>query len=88
MAYFPNGSAGEGFDEQCSECPYGEEPCPVFCAQSIFNYDAVNNKVATDILNVLVKDNGTCMMFELIKDKKGNVYRKPANLSIDLTKGV
>ena len=67
MAYFPNGSAGYCFDEQCSRCRYGEGPCPIYLVQSIYNYDACNNEVASKILSELVKSDGTCAMFELDK---------------------
>ena len=67
MAYFPNGSAGECFDNQCSRCKYGEMPCPIALVQTLYNYDACNNKVATAILNRLVLNNGTCTMFDMAK---------------------
>ena len=58
MAYFSNGSAGMVFDEECMSCKYGEVECPIAMTQTLYNYDACNNKVATKILNELVKDNG------------------------------
>jgi len=67
MAYFPNGTAGMCFDDQCQKCKYGEEPCPIAMVQMNYNYDACNNKVATAILKNLVQDNGTCAMFECFK---------------------
>lgn len=67
MAYFPNGTAGMCFDDQCQKCKYGEEPCPIAWVQMTYNYDACNNKVATAILKNLVQDNGTCAMFECFK---------------------
>ncbi len=68
MAYFPNGSSGACFDNQCAKCKYGEEPCPIALVQMTYNYDACNNKVATAILKSLVKDDGRCMMFECFKN--------------------
>ena len=69
MAYFSNGCEGEVFNHQCEQCKYGEDQCPIAFVQMDYNYDAVNNKVATDILNELVKDDGTCEMFrEFEKD--------------------
>lgn len=65
MAYFPNGCAGEVFDEQCSRCIFGERPCPVALVQREYNYSACNNKVARAILDELVKDDGTCTMFQM-----------------------
>lgn len=67
MAYFPNGTAGVGFDEQCARCKYGEEPCPIALVQTLFNYEACNNKTARAILEKLVHDDGTCTMFERFK---------------------
>jgi len=63
MAYFANGSEGSSFEEQCSKCKYGKEPCPIAYVQLQFNYEACNNEVATSILAELVKDNGDCVMF-------------------------
>ena len=68
MAYFANGVEGMCFDEQCERCKYGLEPCPIALAQYNYNYDACNNKVATDILNTLVRDDGTCMMFVVFRE--------------------
>ena len=67
MAYFPNGTAGECFDEQCELCRYGDKPCPVYAVQLNYNYEACNNKVATDILNDLITNNGTCHMYKMFE---------------------
>ncbi|MBA7500883.1 hypothetical protein ES704_03645 [subsurface metagenome] len=67
MAYFANSTEGECFDEQCSKCKYGELPCPIWLVQSNHNYDACNNKIARQILDELVSDDGTCTMFEEFK---------------------
>ena len=64
MAYFSNGTEGEVFDEQCSRCKYGDKSCPIAAVQMMYNYDACNNKTARNILDTLVKDDGTCTMFE------------------------
>lgn len=73
MAYFPNGSdpAGHRFESQCDDCWFGDEPCPVALAQLMFNYDAANNKVATEILNTLVSNDGTCHQKAMMEDWKG-----------------
>ena len=63
MAYFSNSTEGEVFDLQCSKCKYGEEPCPIAFVQNIYNYDACNNKTAREILDALVMDDGTCVMY-------------------------
>lgn len=75
MAYFPNGTAGSVFDAQCDKCRGYDKPCPVAMAQLNFNYEAVNNEVASGILAMLVEDNGTCKVFEL--------FRKELELSED-----
>jgi len=72
MAYFSNGSEGMVFDDECSNCLLGEEPCPVAWAQANWNYEACNNPIATQILNSLVKqtDKGHyvgCQMKPLIE---------------------
>ena len=65
MAYFPNGTSGMVFSDQCAQCRYGEGPCPIFFVQYEYNYKACNNEVARAILDALVKDDGTCEMFKL-----------------------
>lgn len=65
MAYFSNGSSGECFEEQCAKCRFGQMSCPIYNVQLTFNYKACNNEVASAILDALVTDDGTCMMFEL-----------------------
>ncbi len=67
MAYFSNGSDGMCFDEQCSICKYGEDPCPIAFVQMEYNYEACNNKVARNILDYLVKNTGECKMFVQFK---------------------
>lgn len=67
MAYFSNGREGECFSKQCSICKYGEKSCPIALVQCDFNYDACNNEIATKILDLLVTNNGTCMMFYMFK---------------------
>lgn len=62
MAYFANGSEGSYFEKECALCRFGEGPCPIAEVQFCYNYDAVNNDVATSILGALVKDDGTCSM--------------------------
>ena len=71
MAYFPNGSAGEVFDEQCCKCKYGEAPCPIAYVQFTYNYRACNNEIARNILDDLISDNGDCSMYKTFeKDLK------------------
>lgn len=70
MAYFANSSNGMRLGDECNECKYGQDPCPIALVQVCFNYEAVNNKAATEILDILVKDDGTCEMKKII-DKDG-----------------
>ena len=81
MAYFSNSSEGEVFDEQCARCKYGTKPCPIALVQMNFNYDAVNNEVATEILNTLVKSDGTCTMHEEFKE---DFFLNPDQLNLPL----
>lgn len=67
MAYFSNGTEGMCFDAQCQKCKYGDEPCPIAFAQMEWNYKAANNEVAREILDYLVKNDGTCEMFTVFK---------------------
>jgi len=69
MAYFSNGSEGTVFDDQCARCKYGTKPCPIAFVQMDANYDQHNDTsgTATKILNHLVKDDGTCMVYEMAK---------------------
>jgi hypothetical protein len=65
MAYFANSDAGCLFDAQCMSCIFGERPCPIAFVQTQFNYEALKNPTARAILDELVKNDGTCCMFEL-----------------------
>lgn len=67
MAYFSNSTEADCFNEQCSKCKYGEYPCPIAMVQFNYNYDACNNEIASKILNDLVKNDGSCTMFEMAK---------------------
>lgn len=64
MAYFPNSSAGETLDRQCSDCPIGEGPCPVLLIQMTYNYDQLNkgNEQLREAMRILVSDDGTCQV--------------------------
>jgi hypothetical protein len=67
MAYFNNTTEGELFQEQCNKCKYGERNCPIAYVQLEYHADAVNNETATEILDALVKDDGTCTMWKEFK---------------------
>lgn len=63
MAYFSNSSEGDVFIAQCAKCKYGKSPCPIALVQTEYNYDAVNNSVATAILDTLIRKDGTCSVW-------------------------
>lgn len=62
MAYFPNGSSGEIFDNQCAECPLGQGPCPIAAVQLLYNYDQLGDRQEKlqAAMTILVDDNGIC----------------------------
>jgi hypothetical protein len=69
MAYFSNGSEGDCFYEQCMKCKYGQYPCPIAFLQMEFNYDQLKDTTGTarKMLDALVRQDGTCTMFETFK---------------------
>ena len=80
MAYFSNSSEGDLFEKECSSCKYGLEACPIALVQMEYNYDACNNKTATDILEALVKNDGTCIMKSTFsKDLKTDTQQSKIN---------
>jgi len=85
MAYFSNGTDGEVFDNECQGCKYGYSEdgnvnCPIQYVQLVYNYDACNNKIATKILNDLVKNDGTCEMKKAFsKDFKTDAHNLKLN---------
>ena len=68
MAYFSNSSDGSVFDAQCSKCKFGNYACPVAAMQLLWNYDQVGNKLAEQIMDNFVKQDGTCTVFEMAKE--------------------
>ena len=64
MAYFSNSTEGFNLEEQCSICKYGRSFCPIYWVQLNYNYDACNNETARNILDDLIKDDGTCEFFK------------------------
>lgn len=86
MAYFSNGSEGSCFDEQCSRCKFGQSPCPIALVQITYNYDAVKAEnagypEASKILDTLIKQDGTCAVFEM---DKSYFFQDPNQLKLDL----
>lgn len=69
MAYFSNGSDGMVFDDQCARCKFGKSPCPIAFVQMNANYDQHNDPSGTakKILDHLVKNDGTCAVFEMAR---------------------
>lgn len=69
MAYFANGTEGMVLDCQCADCPYGQDPCPIYLMQAEFNYEACNDKLGRRIMASLVNEDGICQMHALVKSK-------------------
>lgn len=67
MGYFPNGTAGQMYEDQwCSKCIHRDGPCVVMIAHDLHNYDQCNDK--DSILHLLIpRDekgfNEQCKMF-------------------------
>jgi len=62
VAYFSNGTEGMIFDEECSNCIFGEKPCPIALIQFTYNYDQCRNEKVKEILDMLVNQKGECSM--------------------------
>lgn len=60
MAYFSNGTEGDlYYDHYCAKCEHGKDhdnPCPIWNAHLLFNYDECNNKGS--ILHMLIPRDG------------------------------
>lgn len=71
MAYFSNGCEGGGFDDQCAKCKYGKSPCPIALIQIEYNYDQLKDTTGTarKIMDTLIKQDGTCAVFEMAKQE-------------------
>lgn len=54
MAYFSNATEGAALHKECQTCPIGKSFCPIQVAHLLHNYDQIGNKLAQDILNLLV----------------------------------
>jgi len=71
MAYFPNGISATILDMQCADCVLGDDACPIYAAQTIYNYeqfdDDGNDTKMSELLNELVDKNGICVMREMAK---------------------
>jgi len=83
MAYFPNGSAGEILDNQCSECPIADDaPCPVLYVQMTYNYSQLDDEgeetLLSKAMNCLVNENGICQMKPILENNLVN--KKQENL--------
>jgi hypothetical protein len=63
MAYFETIEQSQVLLNQCKICRYGKKFCPIAGIQFAFNGDTFGNKVATAILDSIVKKDGTCSMF-------------------------
>jgi hypothetical protein len=76
MAYFSNGSEGMVFEDQCAKCKWGQKPCPISAVQIEFNYDQFKDTTgtATRIMDALVKEDGTCTVWETFKEDLTSNY--------------
>lgn len=84
MAYFPNGSAGEYFEEQCCNCIIGyDKPCPIHLVQHEFNYKQFdkdgNDTDLSRLMNMLVSQKGDCQL-KIAMDKTKH-YKELVKLS-------
>ena len=72
MAYFSNSADGDYLQRQCESCPIGEEACPVFVVQSLYNYDQLKkgNELLKSALTMLVDDKGDCQVKPLLGEKE------------------
>ncbi len=50
------------FDEECCDCCFGEDPCPIALIQATYNYDQCRNPKVKEILDILVNQKGECAM--------------------------
>lgn len=77
MAYFTSGSdpSGDIFHDQCGTCIFGHGPCPIALIQVTMNYEQNKDKTgtATEIMEILVDDNGTCNMRRTFKKQLAGV---------------
>ncbi len=68
MAYFPNHSHAESILlKQCDNCKLFDK-CPIFDVQYAYNYDAVENELASDILNHLIDNKEGCQLFKAYEE--------------------
>lgn len=80
MVYFSNGTEGGLLDEQCQNCLLGQEACPIYLVQTIYNYDQCTNLKLKNAMNLLINEKGECQMF--IQLKKKNVQPNPNQLNL------
>lgn len=84
MAYFSNGTEGMVLDEQCSRCPVGEDSCPIYGVQMLYNYDQLKkgNEDLKAAMAMLIDDRGRCQMLKVLKEA-GKVKADPDPTPID-----
>lgn len=63
MAYFANSTEGSFLDDQCIKCRLHFN-CSVAFVQDFYNYDQCGNKLAENILNSLIGEDGVCKIFD------------------------
>lgn len=73
MAYFSNSSEGMILDEQCANCVFGKDPCPIALVQMENNYEQKNNPRLRSAMNCLVNEKGLCQMKALVDKRLTNL---------------
>lgn len=79
MAQFSNSDDGHLFTVQCNKCIFGDDPCPIAYVQVNYNYYQNKNPLVIEILDYLVKNDGTCEMYKQFKDHL-KIDAKPIDL--------
>ena len=69
MAYFANSTEGDTLEIQCEDCLL---VCPVYSAQSLFNYDQHGDgqEKLKQCLEILIDKDGVCQMKKAMENPK------------------
>lgn len=71
MAYFANGTEADILDQQCEKCLYGMSDdilCPISAVQLTYNYDQRDNEKLAEAMNLLINNDGLCLMRKAMVD--------------------
>ncbi len=74
MAYFQNGTESEMLDAECKTCALGNDTCPVYLAQCLFNSDQMREgqERIMQLLHLLIDDDGICQVKRLLENSRGD----------------